>query len=65
MLISLLELLIILKLYFSQITTKDIENVFKNISLFVYYLTRNNSCNNDNIGSSNHSCDYVLLQTAL
>jgi len=25
----------------------------------------NNSCNNDNSGSSNHSCDYVLLQIAL
>ncbi|AEE94115.1 conserved hypothetical protein [Acidianus hospitalis W1] len=54
-----------LKIHLSQTTLKDIENVFKNISLFVYYPTKNNSCNNDNSGSSNHSWDYVLLQTAL
>nr|CAG38176.1 hypothetical protein [Sulfolobus islandicus] len=51
--------------HFSQTTIKDIENIFKNLSLFVYYPIRNNSCNNDNSGSSNHSCDYVLPQTAL
>ena len=47
-----------LTFHFSQTTLKDIENVFKNISLFVYYLVRNNSCNN---GS------YVdkVMQTAL
>ena len=37
-----------LTFHFLQTTLKYIENVFKNLflSLFVYYLVRNNSCNN-------------------
>ena len=37
-----------LTFHFLQATLKDMENVFKNLflSLFVYYLVRNNSCNN-------------------
>jgi len=32
---------------------------------FLKNVIRNNSCNNDNSGSSNHSCDNAPLQTAL
>ena len=53
-----------LTFHFLQTTLKDIENVFKNLSLFVYYFIRNNSCNNDN--SVNHSSELnALRQTAL
>ena len=43
--------------HFSQTTLKDIENLFKNFSLFVYYPIRNNSCNNDS-----NECRELMLR---